>query len=174
MNYNQFTRKQRHNLQLAKTARQLSRLTAPGLKQLKAAVFSWAHADGHWWLIFKVYSTVNISVAFKSSCCVIYSRTCSCVKVIIAQRLIQTVQIILTAMQKKALKSKSSSLQEWQKDVQYAKYSEHTIKWNPTALDMSKYRGVWHCKHGISFMAPGTSVQKCNENYTVYNLNIRK
>lgn len=126
-----------------KTAHQLSRLTPPGLKQLNAAAFSWAHADGHWWLIFKVYSTVNISVAFKSSCCVIYSRTCSCVKVIIAQRLIQTVQIILTAMQnKKALKSKSSSLQEWQKDVQYAKHSECTIKWNPTAHD--KCRSARH------------------------------
>lgn len=122
MNYNQFTRKQQYNLQLAKIARQLSRLTPPGLKQLKAAVCSWAYTEGHWCLIFKVYSPGNISVAFKSSCCVIYSHTCSCVKVIIAQRLIQMVQVILTAMQnKKAMKSESSSLQEWQKDVQYAK-----------------------------------------------------
>lgn len=55
MNYNQPKRQQQYILfsQLAKVA-QLHKPTPHGLKQLKAAVFSWANTEGQWWPMFKV------------------------------------------------------------------------------------------------------------------------
>lgn len=120
-NYNQFQRQQQYISQLAKVAVNSIDsllLALSSLKQQCLAKPSLRDTDDP----FKSLFHSEYFSRFKSSCCLIYSYTCSSVKVHIVQRLIQTVEIILATMQNRnAMKSTTSSLQNWQLDIQRVK-----------------------------------------------------